>query len=260
MLTLTALWAKVSFSSRILSYTLFVSETQDTSDEELWRFDKISAKKKINKFPLIKVLLKRLKWFRSKWNRKTIRKIWKYLLYVLSPFEKLHHRSLQHNLHPIYCLHYTWNCNGSIIHEFILQTYPPHYNQSYLSEKHILCKIAFKITQLALKIYKLSIFIIWLLIYSLPVSSIYSANIWVSTLCYCDIVIISLSLLTVVNKMGMSPPSWSTLLAQQTHTRQWLCPYKSDQGYERKLRHLHAKKWFCLQYEKCLKYIKTKSI
>lgn len=35
VLTLTALWAKVSFSSRILSYTLFISETQDTSDEEL---------------------------------------------------------------------------------------------------------------------------------------------------------------------------------------------------------------------------------
>lgn len=46
VLTLTALWAKVSFSSRILSYTLFISETQDASDEELWRFDKISAKKK----------------------------------------------------------------------------------------------------------------------------------------------------------------------------------------------------------------------
>ena len=35
VLTLTALWAKVSFSSRILSYTLFISETQDTSGEEL---------------------------------------------------------------------------------------------------------------------------------------------------------------------------------------------------------------------------------
>lgn len=140
------------------------------------------------------------------------------------------------------------------------QTHPPHYNQSYLSKKQILCKTAFKITQLASKIYKLSIFIMWLLIDSLPVSSIYSANIWVSTLCYCNIVIISLSLVTVVKKMGMSPPSWSTLLAQQTDTKQWLCPYKSDQGYERKLRNLHAKKWFWLQYEKCLKYIKTKSI
>lgn len=35
VLTLTALWAKVSFSSRILSYALFISETQDTSGEEL---------------------------------------------------------------------------------------------------------------------------------------------------------------------------------------------------------------------------------
>lgn len=49
VLTLTALWAKVSFSSRILSYTLFISETQDASEEELWRFDKISAKKKKKK-------------------------------------------------------------------------------------------------------------------------------------------------------------------------------------------------------------------
>lgn len=72
VLTLTALWAKVSFSSRILSYTLFISETQDTSDEELWRFDKISAKKK-NKLPLMEALLKLLKWFRSKENRKTIK-------------------------------------------------------------------------------------------------------------------------------------------------------------------------------------------
>lgn len=176
--------------------------------------------RKKNKFSLIKALLKWLKWIRSKWNRKTIRKMWKYLLYVLSPFEKLHHLSLQHNLHPIYCLHYTWNCSGSIIHEFIPFKHIIHTTTKviFLKSKSSV-KIAFKITELALKTYKLSIFIIWLLIYSLPVSSIYSANIWASTLCYCDIVIISLSLVTVVNKTGMSPPSWSTLLAQHTDTK-----------------------------------------
>lgn len=85
VLTLTALWANVSFSSRILSYTLFVSETQDTSDEELWRFDKISVKRK--KIP-IKVLLNLGK------NKKKTITIQKYLSYVFTPFEKLHPLSL----------------------------------------------------------------------------------------------------------------------------------------------------------------------
>lgn len=43
---LTARWTKVSFWSRILSYTLFVSCSQDTSHEEFWRFDTSSAKTK----------------------------------------------------------------------------------------------------------------------------------------------------------------------------------------------------------------------
>lgn len=117
VLTLTALWAKVSFSSRILSYTLFISEIQHISDEELWRFDKISAKKK--KTCINQGFIETIKWFRSKWKRKTIRRIWTYLLNVLSPFEELYLLFSTQFTVSYTLVVYTGNFGWSIMHDFI---------------------------------------------------------------------------------------------------------------------------------------------